>query len=440
MALNIAAHDALEGALIDDVLGKPLGRMVSRWGVVGDLRTYPSPQGLPQLSVVRAAAGTDSSGGGTTLTGAGRAWDNLPNALWSAIGEALERYSAVDHLGEQRVWAKWDELPSAITVANIPRCSDTEYDHPQCPLRRIACDEAIRWVEGIDLASQRATWVPAVMACYRLRRVRPAERFWYQISTGYAVYSDPTEATVRGLLEVIERDAVALTWLQKLPLPSVGWEAHSAVVRHLLDWSTGHFLETHLFDATTDLGVPTVYCLQRAPHDPQLQHVVSAASDRGMAQAAEKALFECITLRETLLHSPAVPDDVAQFREISDGARYMGASDRAAGFSFLLNAKRCASRHAGHTDIPSDPKVALDHLLRVLSEKGMTPVVVDRTSDELRQTGMTAVCVIVPQLQPMSLLPLAQYKGHGRLYEAPRRMGYPPLGEVDLNPWPQPFA
>ena len=48
--------------------------------------------------------------------------------------------------------------------------------------------------------------------------------------------------------------------------------------------------------------------------------------------------------------------------------------------------------------------------------------------------------VIIPELQPMSLRPLAQYRAHPRLYTAPRAMGHRALPESRLNRWPQPIA
>jgi hypothetical protein len=42
-------------------------------------------------------------------------------------------------------------------------------------------------------------------------------------------------------------------------------------------------------------------------------------------------------------------------------------------------------------------------------------------------------------LQPMSLVPLAQYRGHARLrHDHPAATG--PQRIRDLNPWPQPMA
>lgn len=70
----------------------------------------------------------------------------------------------------------------------------------------------------------------------------------------------------------------------------------------------------------------------------------------------------------------------------------------------------------------------------------MQVIAIERTTRELREVGLTSVNVVIPDLQPMSLAPFAQFKAHPRLYDAPSAMGYPVRSKEELNPWPQPFA
>ena len=70
---------------------------------------------------------------------------------------------------------------------------------PECLFVPFDPSAEIRWVRGVDLATAAEVWVPAVMACYRLGNVRRQEGFWYRISTGCAVHTDPVEALVRGM-------------------------------------------------------------------------------------------------------------------------------------------------------------------------------------------------------------------------------------------------
>jgi ribosomal protein S12 methylthiotransferase accessory factor len=356
-----------------------------------------------------------------------------------AIAEGAERYSA-GFLGEPAVYARHADLRgAALDPASIPRCSEAELANPRCPLIAFDPDAPIRWIAGTDLATGETTWVPAVMVCYSVAGVGPAERFWYRISTGYAVHTDPVEALVRGACEVIERDAVALTWLQRLPLPTVAQSGRSPALELLLRWAERHFVQAYLFDATTDLGVPTAYCLLVAEHDPRMRQAVGAATGRTVAEAAEKALREALHSRVPRTDDSGPPEDFADFLNITDGARYMGRPVMAPEFAFLTDGAR--ERVApDRTPLPQKPTDALARIVDTLSGAGMQAIAVDRTTRELAAVGVTAVCVVIPQLQPMSLLPLAQYRAHPRLYDAPPRMGYPSRPEEELNPWPLPFA
>ena len=424
-----------------------LDSLVSPYGVVSRVRRRRPARGLGSVHVWVASAGLGSSQHGHArafpagqLVGAGLHGHDPERAQLVAIAEAAERYAAGDFLGEPVRWARARDLDGAVIgPESVPRCSAAELASSGCPLTALTGDAVIRWVRGIDLASGEPVWLPAIMACYGLRDIRPAERFWYRISTGYAVHTDPGEAVVRGLCEVIERDAIALTWLQRLPLPPLPGHGRSDLTGELLVWCERHFVRTYLFDATTDMEVPTVYCLQVAEFDTSMRQAVSCATGRTIAAAAEKALLEVLRYRLPGMEPPETPPDRSQFRDITHGAAFMGRPQMAPAFGFLTDGegRRTAPPRPR---LPGEPSRALDAIMATLAGKGMRAVVVDRTPRELADAGLTAVCVVVPGLQPMSLHPLAQYRGHPRLYEAPGTMGYPSVSEEGLNSWPQPFA
>jgi ribosomal protein S12 methylthiotransferase accessory factor len=209
----------------------------------------------------------------------------------------------------------------------------------------------------------------------------------------------------------------------------------------LLRAAERQFVRIHLFDATTDLGVPTVYALHVAEHDTQATNLVACATARSMVSAAEKACTEGLHLRGHLHSDEPIPDDPAHFHNVVDGARYMGDARRAAAFNFLTadDAHRPAASTAAMTLSESSDE-ALVQLLDVFRTREMSVVAVDRTPPDLAEAGLTCVSIMIPDLQPMSLHPYAQFKGHRRLYDAPARMGWQARTEEELNQWPQPFA
>jgi ribosomal protein S12 methylthiotransferase accessory factor len=425
-----------------------LESLVSPYGLVSRVSRRRPARGLEAITTWVAQVGTgmseyqDRSPKRTIRLrrGAGVDPEDPARGHLIAVAEGAERYAAGDFLGEPVRFARARELEGAvIDLASIPRCSTKELAVDGCPLTPFDPEAVIRWVRGTDLVSGEPTWIPAVMTCYRLLNPMPAERFWYRISTGYAVHTDPVEALVRGVCEVIERDAIALTWLQRLPLPTVPSQSQSSLAADLLAWYRRHFVETYLFDATTDIGVPTVYCLQIAEFDIGMRQAVSCGTGRSTATAVEKALLEALRYRLPGTEAPQPPREYRDFSNISDGAAFMGRLEMATAFDFLTtdSPRLVAPLRPPH---PENAIGALAAITSTLAHKGMHAVAVDRTTRELAAAGLTAVCVVVPELQPMSLYPLAQYRAHPRLYEAPLLMGYRSVDEEELNPWPQPFA
>lgn len=433
-------------------------RLVSPFGVVSDVAAMKVLRGLPGLTVFHARIGSGLPGVGYSgqqedmpIGGAGSSVDDSSTAQTVAIAEAAERYASGDFLGERVIWSRASELGrDALDLDRIPRCSPAEYARPRCPLTRPDPEARIRWVSGVDLTTGGELLVPAVMACYRLHDVRPSERFWYRVSTGYAVHTDPAEALVRGICEVIERDAIAITWLQRLALPRldpVSWAASSegattspASFAQVLEWCDSHFIETYLFEATTDLGVPTAYCVQVAAHDDRVHQVVGCSTGRDLPSAARKAILEALLVRRMLQSGDAVPRTPDEFRSVSDGGRYMATRERRGAFEFLLDQPVQERTEPICRRLPGESATALQRLITMLAGHGARVIAVDRTPRELADVGLTAVCVLIPELQPMSLIPAAQYRGHDRLTRAPAAMGFPPVPEEAMNPWPQPFT
>ncbi|MGF1431775.1 YcaO-like family protein [Kitasatospora sp. LaBMicrA B282] len=423
--------------------------LVSPFGLVGGIQKGSSIRGLPEYISVVSNIGLGLTGADDTswshhprgLTG-GTSLHDHEHATIAAIAEAAERYSAIPSFPPGTVVGSWDELDGpALDPELVPRCSSAEIERAGGRVSALSRDARIHWTRAVDLHSGVRTWVPAVMTDYAATGLLPAENFWFRISTGYAVHSTMTEALVRGILEVVERDALAITWLQRLPLPPVPEALVPESVQPVLEWGRRSAIETHFFDATLDLGVPTCLVLQTAPHSRPVRQVVGCATGRTLPEAVDRATCEVLGARMRFERTAdeAVKLDFARFDDLEDGARYMARAEMGHAFEFLLDG---ASERTGPTDptvLPRDPAEALSALLARLRRAGCRAYAVDRTSDELRAVGLVSACVVIPALQPMSLHPLHQYRAHPRLYSAPLLSGYRASAEEDLNPWPLPF-
>lgn len=445
--MSPAPEPALEAGLARlDELVDPLG------GLVGRTMRLPNAAGEPEVPVFSAGLGdvarvlpsvrSSVSGGSTRhqFDGAG-AGLQPGRARAIAVAEALERYATCVYSDEQFIWASAEELGAeALDLASVPRCTPEELAHAGCPVVDVDLGAPIRWVRGLSLTDLRPVWIPAIMTYLHLRPASTGERFMLPISTGCAAHTQLDAALVGALSEVIERDAIALTWLARLPLARLEFDEVGEELAELLERGRRSHVGQLLFDATTDLGVPTVYCLDVAPANTKLARMVTCCSALDPEAAVQKALRESASSRIGLAVERELPEDPDAFISVYHGADWMGRPERREAFSFLEDAP-------GRRKLSELPSLAtgshtgdLHLLLDRLAEAGAEAFVVDLTVDEARAVGFRVVRVLVPALQPLSFSFRARFLAHPRLREATIRMGARPFRHEEANPWPQPFA
>ena len=186
---------------------------------------------------------------------------NLEVAVWSAIGEGLERYSA----------ALWS--PSAITRAPFSVVADAAFDPrwlvlydddqymaPGFRFARFDPEQPMDWVEGHWLDTQEPVLLPAI-ATFMHFPAPASEQLCQVTSSGLAADLTRDGATLRAVYELIERDAFMLYWLARRTARRIAVEscdpAISTLLREIED--LGARAELYVLDVGT--GVPTVVCL-----------------------------------------------------------------------------------------------------------------------------------------------------------------------------------
>ncbi|MGW7133420.1 YcaO-like family protein [Streptomyces bobili] len=410
----------------------PLGALVQpHVGLIDDVRLLSLRLGelpaevisapLGMLSAVLPHVTTDEVRGGA---GSG---EDLEEAWVPAVAEAAERYAALVYHERDFVVDSARSLgPAALDLSTVPRCSQRELDDPRCPLRLPNPDQEIRWVRGYSLIDRTERLVPAVMAHLHLQPW-PSEWFWLQISTGTAAHVSLPTALCKAIYECIERDAIALTWLGRLPLP-----------RLELPYLTRTTVKFHAFDATTDLGVPTVLSVQFCDGHPHCDVSMSCASACDAETALRKVVYEGTSARVALDRPQSIPDDVADFTGLAHGAHYYGRGGHRDELDFLFGPATTGSPPPLPTATCETER--LDQVIDRLLLHGMDAIAIDLTTDELHDVGLWAVKVVIPRLMPISFVHRARYLGTPRLYDHVSRRTGAPFTESDVNPAPLPFA
>ncbi len=423
--------------------GGLFGRTVSFWAQPDEPQLLTRVVDLGDVGHVWGHAPIRARAQGARLisgTGVGRDQDD---SLLPALGEGLERYCACVFSKEQFITASAKELGvAALDLDSIPHCSNTELSHPNCPLLAPDKNEPIRWIQSISLLNGRQVYLPAIMVYLYAGVAGRGERFWLPITTGCAGHTSFERALLSAICEVVERDAISIVWLQKLPLPRIVVElpSSSLVCYWDLYQRASRDLEYVFFDATTDVGLPTVYGLQISRENPRLTTLVSCSTALQPTEAITKVMRDMAACRIAFRAPRPAPEHLDDCKDVFDGAAYMTGSERAHAFDFLLNGGQTLPLSAMESFDAVDDRHMLARVLDIFRSQKRDLYAVDLSTDEALRSGVRVVRVVIPSLQPFSFHYRARYLGHPRLYEAPRNLGYPVHNETELNQWPQPFA
>ena len=194
-----AAASLLAQLGYDDGRSEAVPHRVAMLRAAGAFRrifTLASPD-APGLTVLGATADAEIavSGAGTTFR----------DAFEACVGEGVEALSRCALPGQEVARLAIDEALADATPAWRSVWEGLQ------PYRRHPSAREIDWVRAVDLSDGSGVWVPADLC---LRRTLPARQIdppW-PLSTGCAAAPDRAAATLAGLLELVERDAVALWW------------------------------------------------------------------------------------------------------------------------------------------------------------------------------------------------------------------------------------
>ncbi|MDO0926666.1 TOMM precursor leader peptide-binding protein [Streptomyces sp. TG1A-8] len=290
-------------------------------------------------------------------------------------------------------------------------------------------DAELDWTPVWSLTRERHVLLPSALLYYDVpdpvgRRTVRAD------SNGCAAGGTLEDAVLQGLLELVERDAVALWWYNRTRQPAVDVDAFA-------DPWTGRVREAHgdlgrevwVLDLTADLGVPVMAALSRRTDRAAEDIVFGFGAHPDPAVALSRALSEMNQLLPAVLDTR--PDGTGHACTDPVALHWWRTATRAS-LPYLDPDPAAAPRtpaHYGHR--PTDDLLHdVDDLRGRMEERGLEVLVLDQTRPDL---GLPVVRVIVPGLRHFwpRFAP-------GRLYDVPVALGRlaGPRAYEDLNPVP----
>jgi oxazoline/thiazoline synthase len=251
-------------------------------------------------------------------------------------------------------------------------------------------------------------------------------------SNGCGAGNTLEEAIMHGLMELVERDCVALWWYNRLSKPKVDLASfNDPYFLALQDYYQTIHREFWILDITSDLNIPTFAAISRRT-DRDIEDIIF---DFGAHFDPKTAIYRALNGLNKILNAVLAAN--------SDGStRYALATFPVAinwwqtatikNQPYLVpNKSISAKSYTDYQQLWSDD-LLIDVLAcqQIIEQQGMELFVLDQTRPDI---GLKVVKVIVP-----GLCHFWQRLGAQRLYQVPVQLGWlkEPLSEQELNPFP----
>lgn len=348
-----------------------------------------------------------------------------------ALCEALERYSAGYHGDEARIRGSFRTLgdeavhPDTFQLYHPRQFEDREVWN--------AAHSAFQHVAAPFDESGVLDWTPVWSMTNQCHRLMPTASLYFGAPTprsivansnGCAAGSSIEDAVLQGMLELVERDAVALWWYNRSAMPAVDLDAAGdPFVDDLREVYAELGRELWVLDLTADLGVPVTAAVSRRIDGPHEDIMFGFGAHLDPRIALRRALTELNQVMPAILD---LDDGGRRALDVDLRSWLIGATVE--NQPYLAPSGAAATRHVytRQADLGEDVR----SLQARIETAGMEVLVLDQTRPDL---GLPVVKVIVPGMR-LFWSRLAQ----GRLYDVPVALGRAkrPVTYDELNPIP----
>jgi ribosomal protein S12 methylthiotransferase accessory factor len=376
----------------------------------------------------------------------GTAWESDADALYAALAEALERYvwlTQDDYFNDPRV-ATTGEIAHAGRFIAPERFSGFSQAQRVEDPKRAWRDVPYHWVRAESLTSADTVYVPSqVVTPKSPGRNEPYIR---QVTTnGLATWPTKNGARLAGLLELIERDAYMITWLNQLTLPRIPvsqLREMDGALRRALDACERYRLRPHVVRLITDAPTHAVAVLLEDLSGLAPRFSIGLRAHPDLSQCVLKAMTEALRAHRGYrrrAESRAAWDNATPVGAIGHRERldYWGHPDNANHLGFFISGPEVNREpEAWEKDSPDE------HLARLIAwcrEKGYECAAVSLSSSVMNPTPLYIEMLVVPELQPAYLEEERRTLGGERLKSIPAMFGYRALPEP-FTARPHPFS
>jgi len=303
----------------------------------------------------------------------------------------------------------------------------------------------INWIRLKELSTGEFRWLPLQVAFLGAgisdKGTQDEIAISEPISTGMACGQTLNDATLSGIYEVVERDAIMGMWINRINSPRVDFSAQtieSSRLRRILKDLDRTEYKIIVNDLTSDFGIPVYFATLL--YDDVPYTIVGAGCHHNPEIAIEKALLEIMMALSVFAQQDISAEEISADYEIADmhdHAKIYMFNDLRSRLDFLNNKYVTKIRQQQWRASSNDE--ILKFVVKIISENGYKLYVNDLTTPEVQDLGLFVVKVVIPELLPLNNLHNNTPNGAARVKRFNQIFGSKNHLDSELNPWPHPF-
>lgn len=417
------------------------------FGIIKNIIKYPRYSDEPFLYNYYAPSINGASGSGVHFF-------DEEKAVWRSLAEATERYFWFnsDRFFKKTIDDSYKNLKGkALDIFSLSGFSAEQKDRHI--ILRFDENSVFGWIPAYSLTKNGKTFCPVqlVSALYSKQKVKrwendsnPESMLRWCVTTGLATGRNLEEAIVKGILEIVERDAFMIVYLNKLSPPIIDLEHLSyqdEEIAKIVKSFKRYNLEIYVLQLPTDFPVYVnlAIIIDRTGLGPALS--VGASADFDFKTAFLDALSESLIIRYSLKNKFRQEIDLGKIGR-EERTIYWAKIENLPKIEFFLKGPAKKFDFEQNFYEIDDNQNYYKEKLKILSEdlkkKNYEACYVELSDKKTKKLGLRCVQAVIPKLQPLHLNESIPYFVGERLKEIPLKLGYQSAKVLNQEPHPFP--
>jgi len=179
-------------------------------------------------------------------------------ALLSCCGEIAERYCS-SFTDKEDIEGSYNELKAKYNIINpefFNHFSKKQYTEKEFPFQKITKDSPLIWTKTLKNTKEEI-YLPAFAIYLPFNNYERGGKHFFSMSTGLSCAESVEKASIKGILEIIERDAFTNFWINQLSPPIIKLPNNDKYnnLKKIFKFQNIQYI---ILDITSDFGIPTI--------------------------------------------------------------------------------------------------------------------------------------------------------------------------------------